>query len=426
MENPQPKISPDRGLSIQPQYPLAKHPKLSGEGAIAPQSRGDMTRLSASENWLPSEPSEPDTSAITIAPQPKAKRKSQASAAKRKQPASVRRMWEVSREQSEQYADDLQRLRLQAERINQLLADRARKKALLMQARESKQLPFQASIQQIFQPEQIPGIQAQQAAPLMPSVEDAIDQSLRVQAEQINRMLADLEAAIVKQGIGLPAIDPFHKIAENIIAGNSQEGHSVNQVQSAMQGFPSHQAGMPELPHQAQNPYQDAALQKAQQEAAEIAAALRHLTGREAQPVHSAPPVNQPPTTGVVSQFAPAVAQVSAPETRPMEVHPPETRSSDIRPRPRKLRLKQWLSLPQTPLDRLGDAALWVVIAAVVRVGIKFLLLAFPALAPVTTLLMLAPAAIAAYLAIFVPKAGWISIYRLFLITLGLVLGGKF
>jgi hypothetical protein len=81
--------------------------------------------------------------------------------------------------------------------------------------------------------------------------------------------------------------------------------------------------------------------------------------------------------------------------------------------------------MPQKPLDRLGDAALWIAIAAVVRVSTRWLLTAHPVLTPAIVLLMLAPVAIALYLSVCEPKAGFVPIYRLFLILLGLLLGGR-
>jgi hypothetical protein len=77
-------------------------------------------------------------------------------------------------------------------------------------------------------------------------------------------------------------------------------------------------------------------------------------------------------------------------------------------------------------MDQLGDAVLWIVLSAVVRVGVRFLIMLYPAISPVVTILMFIPPALAVYLAVFVPRAGFVSVYRLFLITLGLLLGGKF
>ncbi|HEY9883741.1 MAG TPA: hypothetical protein V6C98_09065, partial [Thermosynechococcaceae cyanobacterium] len=60
------------------------------------------------------------------------------------------------------------------------------------------------------------------------------------------------------------------------------------------------------------------------------------------------------------------------------------------------------------------------------RVGAQFLLVQVPALAPMLLVLMFAPAVGAVYLAMCVPKVGFVPIYRLFLIMLGLLLGGRF
>jgi hypothetical protein len=89
------------------------------------------------------------------------------------------------------------------------------------------------------------------------------------------------------------------------------------------------------------------------------------------------------------------------------------------------MRLRGLFQVPRKPLDRLGDAFLWIVIAAVLRVGSRFLIMTYPAYTPLIMILMLAPAAGAVYLALFVPRAGFVSVYRLFLIMLGLLLGGK-
>ncbi|HEY9752338.1 MAG TPA: hypothetical protein V6C46_05275 [Coleofasciculaceae cyanobacterium] len=89
------------------------------------------------------------------------------------------------------------------------------------------------------------------------------------------------------------------------------------------------------------------------------------------------------------------------------------------------LKVGQLLQVPAQPIDRLGDAMLWAALAAVVRVGGKLLTAAHPVFGPLALLLMIAPAAIALFLACSAPRAGVISFYRLFLIMLGFVIGGK-
>lgn len=102
------------------------------------------------------------------------------------------------------------------------------------------------------------------------------------------------------------------------------------------------------------------------------------------------------------------------------------------RPRPRRFTLKhalqrfrRFLQLPQNLPALVVDTIAWVVGAATVRVGLLFLLHNFPILQIPITVLMVAPAILAAYLALFVPRSGVISGYRLLLVMLGLWLGGR-
>lgn len=111
-------------------------------------------------------------------------------------------------------------------------------------------------------------------------------------------------------------------------------------------------------------------------------------------------------------------------------VRPTNSRPARFNPRANwqnrwSLKVGQLLQVPAKPIDRVGDAMLWAVLAAVVRVGGKLLTAAHPVFGPLALLLMIAPAAIALFLACSAPRAGVISFYRLFLIMLGFVIGGK-
>jgi hypothetical protein len=57
---------------------------------------------------------------------------------------------------------------------------------------------------------------------------------------------------------------------------------------------------------------------------------------------------------------------------------------------------------------------------------VRFSLMMVPGLSPVFTLLMLTPALVAVILVLFFPRMGWVPIYRLFLLTLGLLIASKF
>lgn len=74
----------------------------------------------------------------------------------------------------------------------------------------------------------------------------------------------------------------------------------------------------------------------------------------------------------------------------------------------------------------VADAAIWIIGATVVRVGLDLLLSSFPHLwLPVAGLIVL-PAAIAIYRTTFTPETGFAWGYRLFLAMIGLLLGGRF
>ncbi len=89
-------------------------------------------------------------------------------------------------------------------------------------------------------------------------------------------------------------------------------------------------------------------------------------------------------------------------------------------------RLEQWWqTMPEARGAIAIDALALVFGAGALRLGLQGLVNTLPGLAGLTSLLMLLPIAWAIYLALFKPKANAVVIYRLVLITLGLLLGGK-
>jgi hypothetical protein len=147
---------------------------------------------------------------------------------------------------------------------------------------------------------------------------------------------------------------------------------------------------------------------QAEQESVETAEALRYLLKRE---LHS---LNREQPFSNTTEFKPP--------PKPRRTSQPPTQQASKRP---VSHLRRFLQIPPKPLDKVGDALLWVMVAAVIRVGFGFLLEAFPGLKPVLTLLMLAPVALTVYLVLRLPKAGWLWLYRPFLLLLGLLLGGR-
>ncbi|NJL22313.1 MAG: hypothetical protein HC895_18235 [Leptolyngbyaceae cyanobacterium SM1_3_5] len=81
---------------------------------------------------------------------------------------------------------------------------------------------------------------------------------------------------------------------------------------------------------------------------------------------------------------------------------------------------------PAPPNLTIADAAIWMIGATVLRVGLDLLLSSFPSLwFPIAGLIVL-PAAIAIYRTTFTPETGFAWGYRLFLAMIGLLLGGRF
>jgi hypothetical protein len=84
------------------------------------------------------------------------------------------------------------------------------------------------------------------------------------------------------------------------------------------------------------------------------------------------------------------------------------------------------LELPSKAIDRVSNATLWIAAFVVVRVAFRYLLAVFPVLSPIFLVLMVAPAIVAVSLAVCVPKTSWVPYYRLFLVMVGLFMGGTF
>ncbi len=101
-----------------------------------------------------------------------------------------------------------------------------------------------------------------------------------------------------------------------------------------------------------------------------------------------------------------------------------------VAPRRRTLRyywkrLQPRLDLPKTRRAIAVDALIWTSVAAGLRIGLTLLAKSLPFLSTPLFLLLFCPAMLAGYLAFCVPNSKPIVIYRLLLLTLGLVIGGN-
>ncbi|MGI0486236.1 hypothetical protein ACN4EK_12420 [Pantanalinema rosaneae CENA516] len=280
-----------------------------------------------------------------------AKRKSQPTAVQKTQP-SFRQLQEMQ----QPFAEELHRLEAQAERINQLLVERA-----------NRRLQFEQAVEQVNRSQDSTSVKRRSRRPPHSASSNPreIDdtETLKAQAERIKQRLAELETAM-------------------------QEAAS----------------SLSQLPDTEAAPMDDWQLDMTETD--EIPGPM---------PASSPPERSRPEPTSTSSRPT-QFAEREVPRT---------TRASQRSPGKRSLPLRLIFRLPKKPLDRIGDAGIWIALATAIRFGAQALVVSYPVLAPVVTLLMLAPAAIAVYLAVFVPRAGSISIYRLFLIMLGFLLGGR-
>ncbi len=82
-------------------------------------------------------------------------------------------------------------------------------------------------------------------------------------------------------------------------------------------------------------------------------------------------------------------------------------------------------SVTPFPTFTIQSAAMWITGAAAARIILTIFLSSQPALKPLALMLMVAPAAIAIYQVTAAPKTGFVTAYRLLLILVGLLLGGR-
>ncbi|MBW4470420.1 MAG: hypothetical protein KME45_08425 [Stenomitos rutilans HA7619-LM2] len=399
--------------SLQTEMHLAKQPypefeDSEFEGSNEGAQQGDANVVEMPHRQKTEAPSEAPAQGSTTKRKPVAKRKSATPLPKA---FSFRQMRDGHQQP---YIDELKRLEAQAERINQLLAERKRKKAQAEQdaltgdaapgsaaASPSKKKATRSSKHSPRSP--------QREVPPMPAQDDDTE-ALEAQAERIKQLLQELETALIE---GEPTAQDA--IAPGNTRDRTQSGSATSVVQpppaSGVEAFGTsiYRYGANGKPVPANQPplslHSD---QKAQQEATETAQALRSLASRDGGRALVEP--------SMISGY---------PEVRRGRSRTSQSPLGFFSVRRYGLQLRQLLQLPQKSIDKIGDAVLWIVLAAAIRVGSRLLLAMVPALTPVFLVLMFAPAALAVYLALFVPRAGFVSIYRLFLIMLGLLLGGR-
>jgi hypothetical protein len=152
--------------------------------------------------------------------------------------------------------------------------------------------------------------------------------------------------------------------------------------------------------------------------------------------------VSVPPVSSHLSSPVPPISDKllaiahSAYGTAPPAAHPPAAPVTRAHLRPpgqlplwgqigwRRL-VRWWQTMPEARGAIAIDALALVFGAVTLRLGLQVFVNTLPGWGGLISLLILLPIASAIYLALFKPKANAVVIYRLVLITLGLVLGGK-
>ncbi|UIE39558.1 hypothetical protein [Leptodesmis sichuanensis] len=270
------------------------------------------------------------------------------------------------------FVDELQKLEAQADRINRILAERAKKK----------------------EQEQSQSIQAQ-------SISDKHIQALHHphlhESQSISdRSVPSRQAMFSPQQPQEPSIPPKIEWPSPKFPGQEERGSPVSQSWN------------PQFYEERMDSRQQ---QQAKQDAWQAAQELRYL--------------NQSGHTPYGGEGFPGLEeQDRLPFQQKSTITGSAARSSGFFLR--HLGWERFLDIPRRPMERISDGVLWIVAGAIVRLIARSILVVLPSLSPVVTLLMLTPAMLAVFLVFFVPRMGWVPFYRLFLITLGLLIGSKF
>jgi hypothetical protein len=295
-----------------------------------------------------------------------------------------------------QYADELKRFEEYAKRINQILVDRANKEAIADSRSDAiaypqptpkvstQPTPTQPTQWQVVQPpdrnqpiKNMP-IKNQWQAPT--PIEEQTVEGLKLQPGSIHQRLHELGLYLNEADSRVPVSDNFR---------GSNPGNSAQLQHPSLQNAEAYQISSFYSPTQ--------------------------------------PTPLQIPQTDPFSHHSRGTAANRFPRDRShsRSVFLPITLHRSLRELRGRVRDGMSLELPRKPIDRLSDAALWIATFAIVRVASRYVLTVFPMLAPIFLGAMLAPAIAAVCLIVCVPKAGWIAYYRLFLIMVGFLVGGK-
>ncbi len=336
------------------------------------------------------------------------------SAAKRKLPATFRRLWEVKQSQGLQ---QLQQVQQQVQQINQILAERKQTGGQSRQVALSGDMGLHSSRELRGSPSGQRAMSSPEESVVISSPSDS-DEFLLEEIARLNQLLVKLQADIDEGEQALVAIekgrfDPS-QLPPNLLNSLAQTPISPPH-DKRVKVFP---APVDNPPVALNQPVTSEQWHQSEQDALRTAAALRYLSSTTRNstnlpyPLAESIPQESPTHGSATDRKTPSTpAQQNSLPFWNLSVRLGSARS-------RGHPSCGWL-------DHLGQAVLWVVASATVRLVFKVLLANLPWLNAVITPLLVAPALLAIALVLFQPTAPPSLIYKLFLVSIGLLLGGK-
>ncbi|MDX2096644.1 MAG: hypothetical protein SFW36_02625 [Leptolyngbyaceae cyanobacterium bins.59] len=245
-------------------------------------------------------------------------------------------------------------------------------------------------------------------------------QDLETQVNYINQLSDDLEAALLG----------FKLVAAKVIQYRQrmgQFGEGAIEKEASLADYNSLVAAVPYIQQNKNGDYhltvRQVDLLKAERDAIATAQFLRnrvqHLSqfsGQETKDVSTVAKIHSthPSIHGLAKRSA---YQRSTNSSR----HAPQSSQRLARWR----WLRSLLKVPQSPFLKGVDALVWLTVAAALRVSLQVFVSFFPFLLVPATLLLVTSALIAAYQTLFMARSGAVFGYRLFLLSVGFLLGGR-
>jgi hypothetical protein len=265
----------------------------------------------------------------------------------------------------------------------------------------SEALPQRTAYSQLWQnPLPLPTLPA-------PNFMEAL-QRLEMQAERVNQLSLDQEAALLELKAIAEQVERDRQLLET--EGFEDAEPTWEYLSAAVPLVERDEAGTFVVTARALD------LFKAEREAASIAQSLRQRSV-------AAPRHRVRHTLARHKRSAPLPVEKSE-GLREMIWEKMAALISSSQSRRQAARLHRQQSVP-APTMTVQDAALWIIGAVVVRRGLDLILAAVPHLWIPIVGLIVVPAAIAIYRTTFTPESGFIWGYRLFLVMIGLLIGGR-